>query len=160
MAERKNDRQERIQKFVENLKGLDSGDKAKLKRNAGKRLSDARHIGTFYRILPFGTPQYEEESFFLVATLYPLADSGSMKNFGYSLQRAKDSQNGKGMDRRIEVLIDSDETQLPFHLRQAVRLIHSKNVPVNWEQLLKDLIGWSHADKYVQKQWVRDYFID
>lgn len=160
MSAQVNKRDERIQTFIKNLNGLDSGRKARLKRNAGKRLSEARHIGTFYRILPFGTPPYEEEVFFLVATLFPLADSGEIPNFGQSLKRARDSQNARGMDRRFEVLLDADEYQLPFHLRQAVRLLYSRQVPINWGQLLKDLLSWSHVDKYIQKRWARDYFAE
>jgi len=160
MPEQLNKRDERIQTFIKNLNGLDSGGKARLKRNAGKRLSEARHISTFYRILPFGTPPYEEEIFFLVATLFPLADSGEIQNFGKSLKRARDSQNARGMDRRFEVLLDADEYQLPFHLRQSVRLLYARQVPIKWTQLLKDLLGWSNVDKYVQKRWARDYFAE
>ncbi len=160
MTEQITKRDERIQAFIINLNGLDPGGRARLKRNAGKRLNEARHIGTFYRILPLGTPPYEEEIFFLVATLFPLADNGEIQNFGHSLKRARDSQNARGMDRRFEVLLDADKYQLPFHLRQSVRLLHSRRISINWTQLLKDLLGWSHADKYVQKRWARDYFAE
>ncbi|MCB0138686.1 MAG: type I-E CRISPR-associated protein Cse2/CasB [Caldilineaceae bacterium] len=158
MSEQVSKRDERIQAFIKNLNGLDSGGRARLKRNAGKRLNAARNIGTFYRILPFDTPSYEEEIFFLVATLFPLATSGEIPSFGQSLKRARESQNARGMDRRFEVLLDADEDQLPFHLRQSVRLLYSKQIPINWSQLLKDLFSWSHVDKYVQTRWARDYF--
>ncbi|MEZ4714431.1 MAG: type I-E CRISPR-associated protein Cse2/CasB [Caldilineaceae bacterium] len=151
---------ERIEKFMDSLGNLDAGERAQLKRNAGKRLTEARHIGTFYRVLPHGTPRYQEEFFFLVATLYPLADGGAQGNFGTSLRRARDGQNDNGLNRRIEVLLDADQTQLPFRLRQAVRLLYSKRVNIDWVQLTKDLIFWNGEERRVQQAWARAYFVE
>jgi CRISPR system Cascade subunit CasB len=70
----------------------------------------------------------------------------------------RDPKNPKGLDRRVEILLDSDLTQLPFRLRQAVHYLSSKRVAVNWQQLLQDLLRWSHASRIVQKSWARSYF--
>ena len=151
---------ERIEKFMDSLGKLDAGGRAQLKRNAGKRLTEAQHIGTFYRVLPYGTPRYQEEIFFLVATLYPLADGGAQGNFGASLRRARDGQNDNGLNRRIEVLLDADQTQLPFRLRQAVRLLYSKRVNIDWPQLTRDLFFWNGEERRVQQAWARAYFVE
>lgn len=148
----------KAEKFLEQLKQLDSGDKAKLKRDAGKPLAEAQSIGLFYRLLPYGLNVTQEEVYFLVATLYPLADSGGKGNLGASLHRARDPKNHKGLDRRIEILLDSDAKQLPFRLRQAVRFLRSNRVKVNWQQLLEDALRWSYPSRNVQKQWARAYF--
>ena len=150
--------EEKIAKFIESLERLGPGERARLKRNAGKRMDEARNMGLFYRILPHGVPYYQEEMYFLVATLYPLAESGGEKNFGASMQRARDSKNEKGLNRRMEVLLDADERQLPFRLRQAVRYLYSKRVPVNWPRLLNDLLQWNAPKRYIQQAWARDYF--
>jgi len=55
-------------------------------------------------------------------------------------------------------LLDSDATQLPFRLRQAIRFLKSKGVKVNLQQLLEDLLQWNHPGRFVQKQWARAYF--
>ena len=39
-------------------------------------------LGLFYRLLPRGVPLAEEETYFLVATLYPLADGGGHGDLG------------------------------------------------------------------------------
>jgi CRISPR system Cascade subunit CasB len=146
--------------FLGKLTKLDAGDKAKLKRDAGKTLAEAQSIGLFYRLFPYGVHAAQEEIYFLVATLYPLADSGGAGNFGASLRRARDPkpEMNKGLNRRVEVLLDSDAAQLNFRLRQAVRFLKSKRVPVNWQQLLQDLLWWNHAKRFVQKEWARAYF--
>ncbi len=149
---------ERVTKFIAALEKLDPGERARLKRNAGKRLGEARSLGLFYRILPYGVSRYQEEMYFLVATLYPLAEGGGEKNFGASMRHARDSQNEKGLNRRMEVLLDADERQLPFRLRQAVRYLYSKRVTVNWHHLLSDLLRWNAPKRYIQQNWARSYF--
>lgn len=149
---------EKVEKFLQNLSALDAGGKARLKRDAGKPLAEAQSLGLFYRLLPYGLSAAQEEVFFLLATLYPLADGGGTGNFGASLRRARDPKNHKGLDRRVEILLDSDITQLPFRLRQTVRFLKSNRVTVNWQQLLEDLLRWNYSNRAVQKQWARAYF--
>ncbi|MFZ5903178.1 MAG: type I-E CRISPR-associated protein Cse2/CasB [Chloroflexota bacterium] len=156
----KNEPDPRIAKFVDKLRALDAGDKAKLKRDAGKPIAEAQNIGLFYRLLPYGLNAAQEEIYFLVATHYCLADGGGKGNLGASLHRARDPdpKKNKGLNRRVEILLDSDATQLPFRLRQAIRLLKSKNERVNWQQLLQDLLRWNYPSRIVQKQWARAYF--
>lgn len=145
--------------FIDRLEKLDAGDRARFKRNAGKSLSEASDaLGLFYHLLPPGIPQYQEEIYFLLATIYPLAESGGNGDFGTLLAKAQNSSNKKGLDRRVEFLLDADTDQLAFRLRQSVHFLHSCRVGINWVQLLDDLLQWSHPDRYIQKRWARSYF--
>lgn len=145
--------------FIDRLRSLDAGSRARLKRSAGKPLAEARDsLGLFYRLLPPGVHPAQEEWYFLVATLYALADEGNRGNLGDALRHAADVHNIKGVDRRIEILLDADASQLPFRLRQAIRFLNSNNVKVNWPQLLEDILQWSHPRHFVQKEWARAYF--
>lgn len=150
----------KVKKFLQNLSALDAGGKARLKRDAGKPLAEAQSLGLFYRLLPYGLSAAQEEIYFLHATLYALADGGGKGSFGASLRSSRnpDPKKNKGLDRRVEILLDSDATQLPFRLRQAVRFLKSKQVAVNWQQLLEDLLRWNYSNRTVQKQWARAYF--
>lgn len=148
-----------IDRFIARLETLDSGDRARLKRNAGRTLADARDAtGLFYRILPPETPSYQEESYFLMATLFPLADGKGEGNLGTALRKAQNVKNQKGLDRRIDVLLDADLGQLPFRLRQAIHFLQSNRIRVNWAGLLKDLLNWNHPDRFVQQSWARSYY--
>jgi CRISPR system Cascade subunit CasB len=152
---------DRITAFIKNLSRLDAADRARLKRNAGKALAEAEDVlALFYRLLPYGTPPYQEEAYFLVATLYPLVPSGPAGNLGAALGqvRKRAPKFSKGIDRRIEALIDADESQLAFRLRQAVHFLASNRAGLDWACLLNDLLHWNHPDRFVQKEWARSYF--
>ncbi|MGH2541838.1 MAG: type I-E CRISPR-associated protein Cse2/CasB [Ardenticatenaceae bacterium] len=145
--------------FMERLNRLTMGELARLKRNTGKSLADSHHVlGLFFNLLPAGVSRYDEPWFFLVATLFPLTDRAETGTLGHALRRARSSENGEGLDRRFEVLLDADESQLPYRLRQAIRLLASNDVAINWPQLLSDLTNWTHPNRFVQERWARDYF--
>lgn len=148
-----------ITEFFKRLKGLDPGDRSHLKRNAGCTLAEARGaMALFYRLLPAGVSSFQEETYFMVATLYPLAEEGGAGNLGSALREAQSEKNQKGIDRRIEVLLDADPGQLPFRLRQTIHFLQSNRVKVNWTGLLQDLLNWNHPDRFVQQNWARSYY--
>ncbi len=155
MSERETDT--RVTTFLDRLKNLDAGERARFKRDAGNTLAEASSIGLFYRLIQ-GLYGVNEEIYFLVATLYPIAESGGSGNIGASLHRARDPKNHKGLDRRVEILLDADATQLGFRLRQTIKFLKSKRVRVNWQVLLSDVLKWNSPYRTVQKQWARAYF--
>jgi CRISPR type I-E-associated protein CasB/Cse2 len=144
--------------FISRLERLDPGGRAKLKRSAGERLVEAREIAFFYSLLPNGVQEKQEETYFLAATLFPLADEGGRGDLGESLHRARNDKNAKGLDRRVQSLLDADEAQLPYRLRRAIFLLKSNRVRLNWARLLQDLLQWNSPTHFVQRQWARSYF--
>jgi CRISPR type I-E-associated protein CasB/Cse2 len=48
--------------------------------------------------------------------------------------------------------------ELAFRLRQMVKVLASKEIGVDWAQLLVDLPQWSHPEKRIQKAWARSFF--
>lgn len=152
----------RIIEFCKRLEQLDAGEQARLKRNAGHTLAESHNVlGLFFRLLrSLNVPKYKrvEETYFLVATLFPWAESSEEGNLGHALRLARDEKYAQGLDRRVEVLLDANREQLPFRLRQAIRFLDSQRVGVNWPQLLKDMLAWDHPKRYVQENWARAYF--
>ena len=145
--------------FCERLAELDAADRARLKRSAGRSLAESGDaLGLFYRILPAGLSGASEEIFFMLATLYPLAEPGEGGNLGATLRRARSESNGAGLDRRVQILLDADAAQLGFRLRQAIRYAQSQRVAVAWPTLLRDLLYWDHPDRFVQRAWAQSYF--
>lgn len=154
-----NEKETQVKTFVQKLETLDSVDLARLKRNAGRSLAEARGVNMLiFYLLPFGLSHAQEETYFLVATLYPLADGSGNGNLGASMRRAQNITNRKGIDRRMEALLDAEGAQLSFRLRQAIHFLRSNRVRVNWNQLLEDLLYWNHPERYVQQSWARDYY--
>jgi len=148
------------QLFCERLEKLDPGDRARLKRSAGQTLAEAHRqaLGLFYSLLPHGISPAQEETFFLVATLYPMSEPNGRGDLGNSLRLARQEHNAPGLDRRVIVLLDSDTTQLPFRLRQAIHFLQSCRVAVDYVRLLDDLLYWTHHERLVQRRWARSYF--
>lgn len=145
--------------FVEALGNLGRGDKARLKRHAGMSLDESTDVlGPFFRCLPHGVSVRRHDDYFLVATLFPLAGESELRNFGMTMRRMRTESNKAGLDRRMEALLDADRQQLPFRLRQIVRLAHANRVGVNWAQLLHDVIFWEGKERWVQKKWAMSYF--
>lgn len=181
-----NVREQQVKEFIKNLSQLDDGERARLKRNAGAALSEARQIGLLFyqKILPYGAAAYQEESYFLVATLYPFdkkqrdkdrsfsalsSDKSAAQErqeavkearamtLGASFRLACSEQNATGFDRRVARLLDADRQQLPFQLRQAILRLTADWTPIDWAQLTKDVLNWEHSSRYVQRNWARDY---
>jgi|LFRM01.2.fsa_nt_gb CRISPR system Cascade subunit CasB len=111
----------------------------------------------------------QEEIYFLLATLYPLNDGQAPNgDFGSSFAQLRMKRESESLDRRMNILLDSDFDwdaqgrlkggELGFRLRQAVKLLASEDIGVNWVVLLEDLLRWSHPDKYIQKRWARSYY--
>ena len=89
-----------------------------------------------------------------------LGNSDKDENFGKSLHYARTEQNKNGLDKRVQVLLDSDDGQLPFRLRQAVHLLQAQRITTNWQKMLEDLLKWNSPTRFVQREWARSYFAE
>ncbi len=152
-----------ITRFIDRLDALEPGPRARLKRNAGNTLAEARAVlPLFYRILPGRIVlRTHVDTYFLVATLHGLNPRpGFQGNFARTLANVADAPavNRDGVDRRVAVLLDSHRGELPFRLRQAVRFVASHERPIDWPQLLQDLLRWDYPSRIVQRAWARSYF--
>ena len=166
--------------FVKRLYKLDAGERARLKRNAGTAMEKSHNVmGLFYKKLLYDRTlrDYQENTYFLVATLFALekklkknqeGDEEKMSkrpdNFGKSLGKirwranAKKENSAKGLDTRFERLLDADEQQLPYYMRREILFLFNNGGSVDWVMLLKDLLNWHHPNRYIRRKWARDYF--
>ncbi|MCA9994336.1 MAG: type I-E CRISPR-associated protein Cse2/CasB [Anaerolineales bacterium] len=179
-----NIRDKQIKEFIANLAQLDDGERAKFKRNAGNSLTESHQVRLLFyqKVLPYGiSSPWQEERYFLIATLYPFdkklrdknrqadtptadepdegetAVSSSNFSLGTSCRHARSDQNQSGLDRRFARLLDADAQQMPFQLRQIIMRLTTDWVAIDWTQLTDDLLRWEHSNRYVQRNWARDY---
>jgi CRISPR type I-E-associated protein CasB/Cse2 len=61
-------------------------------------------------------------------------------------------------EKRFIDLLDTDEEELHYKLRQAITLIGKVGVGLDWVLLIKHLGNWDHADRWVQKEWARGFW--
>lgn len=102
----------------------------------------------------------QEEAYYLIAALFGLhpADSDS-GNIGRSFAAAKDKDgNAEAIERRFAVLLAAHPDDLPFQLRQAIQFLRSKEIPVNWSQLLRDVLSWDNPRRSVQRSWAHGFW--
>lgn len=110
------------------------------------------------------TPAYLESACSIVAPLFALhSKEGGEGNMGSHFRAlCEPIKPGEALpsniERRFMSLLSSEVEELPDTLRQAVSLLKSKDVPINWRQLLRDILAWTHDDGYVQKQWGRAFW--
>jgi CRISPR system Cascade subunit CasB len=62
------------------------------------------------------------------------------------------------VERRFSVLLASEQERLHHHLRQAVSQLAAGDVDIDFVVLLDDLRHWGHPDRYVQRQWARQFW--
>lgn len=143
------------ERFIGHLEKLrDQEDRralAILRRGAG------RQPGTVFELAPLVVPwvpeiRYLEDGAFLVAALFALHPApGGKGTLGKAFAGiAKDSES---IEQRFTALLNCNREDLPLHLRQAISLLHSKEVPVDWRRLLRDVLDWDHESRYVQREW-------
>lgn len=171
------ERQGRDRSFIQYLRDLIEREElaalAALRRGLGKEPGTAPEM--FPYLVPFLSHRMQprdEASYYLVAALFawhqkdwPSDDSYS-SNLGTSLARLRREQamergaeapeQGDSTERRFVAMLSSTREDLPYHLRQMVGLLRTKEVPVNWLQLLYDVRFWD--DKRVQKRWASAFW--
>lgn len=162
----------RDEKFIAYLEGLrdrdDKGALAILKRGLGKP------AGTDFGMAPYierwNLAAWDRARYYLVASLFashpmPAETNANgepcnmgdvfadiVKAYTSDVRKNKDDAR-KSVERRFVAILNAHSDDLPRHLRHAVSLAKSKNVPVDYLSLLRDLRDWDKDEKYVQQKW-------
>ena len=168
--------------FINELRKIRKSDRGRmsaLKRNAGEMLP-GRETSWFYSLLPKAPElRRHREVYYLIATLFDFNRlEGRKGNFGQAMLQLCNNMKREPKDfRRFHILLDSefdhvhdpDEADSPradgggelaFRLRQMVKLMASKDVGIDWAELLVDLCWWSHPNRRIQKKWAKSFFGD
>lgn len=161
-------RLEAARAFVRRVKELERGELAMLKRNAGNTLAQSRGVTWFYRLLDQEARGIDVEIYFLIATLMGLNKLETSGDFGRSMARLKSVTESDSVERRFRILLDAEFDrlegyrpgggELAFRLRQLVKLAATKEVGIDWAQLLCDLRRWNDPQKRVQKCWAQSFY--
>ncbi len=154
----------RIRAFVRSLVGLadneDRGALAALRRGLGV---PPGHCAAMY---PHVVPHLSEGGdatdrwFFVVGALFashPRHQPGATlgETFGRARRTNELSDSGEA---QFFALLDAHPDDLPERLRWAIGWLASKEIPVDWERLLRDLCRWRREDHSVQMDWARNYY--
>ncbi len=148
------------ERFVGHLERLrDEDDRralAILRRGVNRQPGTALEM--FSLVIPWvPDSRHAEDSVFLVAALFALhPQPKGQKTLGSAFAQIPDAS--ESIEQRFNALLNCHRDDLPYHLRQAVSLLRSKEIPVDWRRLLRDVLGWEHDSRYVQRAWAREFW--
>ncbi len=149
-----------IERFIEHLNGYAKRDDraalARLRRGLGKPPGQA--VEMMPLVVPYLPPADwgQQDAYFLVATLFAMhpkhrAEAG----FGLALRNVSDNDSA---EKRFMVLLNAHPDELDTHLRQCIGLLKTRDIGLDYAQLLDDILHWDHPDRYVQRRWAGDYW--
>lgn len=134
---------------------------ADLRRGLGQPPGLAPSVGRYVQpFLSADDGARREEVYYLVASLFGLHPAHTTQgNLGLHFNHLWETDNPPdNVARRFNVLVSADWDTLPDHLRSAVALLKANEQPVNWGQLLDDLLGWELPNAPVQLRWSRSFW--
>jgi CRISPR system Cascade subunit CasB len=157
--------------FVEHLESMaasqDRAALAALRRGLGKDPGTVaemhRHVVPW---LPAGASRWQEDTYYIVAALFAWhqgswhreEDVPGATNLGASFARLAASVESDSVEGRFVAMLNCHGDDLPAHLRHAVGLLKSHEIPIDWSQLLSDIQNWGMESRKVQRSWARAYW--
>jgi CRISPR system Cascade subunit CasB len=156
--QRETDFLEHLHKRIAN----DNGAKAALKRALS---GEPKHLRSVYSlVLPYldGIPDWKQDHIWIpvvcLSVYYPQPIRGKKHNFGHSCRQLANKTESEGMERRFRALLDTTLADIQTPITALVRQMKSKEVAIDYPQLIFDLNGWEHPDQYIQDKWARTFW--
>ncbi|MEW6212340.1 MAG: type I-E CRISPR-associated protein Cse2/CasB [Acidobacteriota bacterium] len=153
--------------LVELVENEDRASLAALRRGLGKKPGEAAesHPLILPRI-PANASRWDEDAYYLAGSLFALhqidwpasEDEDQRTNLGASFARLGRVVESESIEKRFVALLNCHEDDLPDHLRHAVSLLKSKEIPIDWARLLRDVRRWNNEDRWVQREWARAFW--
>lgn len=145
---------------------------AELRRYTQGQLPSAGTLSPILAELPGWADESHMADVLLVAGLFARhpEHSAQHRSFGTSLGAYRNAKHpgadSAPIDTRLRVLLATPRSGLDHHLRQAITLLSGGSVPVNYAQLLRDVMAWDNVRlrpdgltyaEAVRLRWLRDY---
>lgn len=160
----------RDERFIEALvvfyKQEDRASLAALRRGLGNSPGETMEMHPYVAPFTQGLRRKQEDAYYLIAALFGLhpgenwtsSESRLRTNLGASLRWFANESNSDSSERRFVALLNAHADDLSEHLRQMISLLKSKDIPVDWRQLLRDVINWDDDDRFVQRNWSKAFW--
>lgn len=163
------EKDDHIHAFTQRLLALsaaeDRGALASLRRSlqdpSGMAASACPFVVPF---LPKAEDVYRDRCFFLVGALFALG-GGHARGVSIgevyrriALASGSDGKENPSIRARFVALIDAHAEDAGEHVRHAASLARAKDIPIDWELLLRDLLRLRHPERFVQRRWAHDFW--
>lgn len=152
-----------LQSISDRIKN-DNGAKADFKRALSGESEHIRKVYPF--VLPYvgKTSEWEQVHIWIpIACLsvyyeQPLRKLDLQRNFGHSCRDLATATHSEGAERRFRTLLDLAIADIQSPLTALVRQMKSKDISIDYPQLLADLRQWEHPNQWVQDRWARAFW--
>ena len=135
---------------------------AHLRRGLGKKPGAAPEMFPYVvPWLPTDVHPQEEAVYYTIAALFARHPSSTPTgNMGDHMAAARENGREDAVERRFVTLLAAHPEDFSDFLRQTVSFLASKEIPVNWNQLFRDMRYWSHPDygENVRKRWATAFW--
>lgn len=135
---------------------------AELRQATNNPLRAAKHVAP--HLAPAGQrePAPDEPIFYALALLFAFHRQHEERvSLGEAFRRIRDD-SGSTEKRFLALLASDGEHLLRHHLPHAVRLLASKNQPLDWYRLFDDVLRWDDEDgpqcRRVQRAWANHFY--
>lgn len=119
---------------------------ARLRRSLGQTDYSSDTGSVVQPFLHRNTPDEIEETLYVIGPLFAfhrLPFSGERRaNMGDHFRMVADGDLSSAVERRFLSLLACEPDELPDALRQAVTLLKSRDIPINWHRLFLDVYEW------------------
>ena len=154
---------DKVKDFVDWLVNSAAGDRAAL---AALRRGLGQPPGYVPEMLPYmarhvsGMPEWQERLAYIVAPLFAVHPSNTGEGNMGDHMAALRGANDEALERRFAVLLAAHPEELDVHLRHVISMLKQNNIPVNWEQLMRDIGDWGHPDRQarVRRRWANSFW--
>ena len=153
---------DRVEGFIKHLGRLAHPETGDTGAMAALRRSLAFEPGTYAKSFPYVEPfvfgdDWSRKALYLAAGLFAEHQKHQPgRPFARVLAGVKQERGSESLEQRFLALLDADEDQIAYRLRQSVRL--ASEHPFDWVRFTEDLLNWFHRDRLVQVNWARAYF--
>lgn len=149
--------------FIDWLESLNQRDR---KVRAVLRRSLSFEPGTYPAVYPYVEPflvmdgnPWRRKIHYLVAGLWAQhlrEGQGEGNPLGKAAALHMNEKQSRSTESRFVALLDSDEDQLPYRLRQMLALL--KDESIDFESVLRGLLFWDSETRRTQIDWSKDFY--
>lgn len=158
---------EHTESFIAHLIALEKRDRGAL---ATLRHSLAFEPGTYVKAFPHverftGVARHERDPYrlalYLGAGLFARHPHTHERSFATALGELMRKRESQSIEGRFVALLSADAENIAVYLRQAISLLASDNLGLNYANLLRDLSVWLNPNidpSRLRQQWARDFY--
>jgi CRISPR system Cascade subunit CasB len=100
----------------------------------------------------------DEDDAILLASLFALYPENGGLSLASAMSKIFHDTQSESIEGRFRALLSAHRNELDTHLRNAVSLCASKNLPLDWNDLYLAIRRWDSDEEQVRRAWARDFW--